>query len=429
MKNSIKKISALLAAVSVMSLTATSVSAGNIWKNGGSTPVKCPTCGSIIDDCGEKTFPSYSSSEKQIFVGTVTDYKPASTLADPKNPSTIFVSTEKEKYVSVKSPTIKTVYSGSCGLRGAKYYSSSDAKKALDEYFSANSYDLYMTEGQEKTFCENAYFYSTDPDVVYYDYYSGTLVAEKSGSADVYVYTTGGIPFFKLHISVSRKWSSSKTYPTLSVVPDEWRLDIDETTEFTITASDGKTYDDIELTVLKGADKVSLTQISHKLTAEKNGAVVLYAYSKANPKICGEALIYIGPYEYSVYDGYWSYGYTGGYDCINVSKWYDCWSWDYYTCISGWIKSAEGIFIPVIKVSDAVVIDNGEKRDTTILTIGSVSYADLIRQAYGDREALLGIINKYNLYKYGIFTGSDYTFCGSVDPRLFYMSQLFKFIG
>ncbi|MGN1409219.1 MAG: hypothetical protein ACI4XJ_03490 [Eubacteriales bacterium] len=421
MKNNIKRISVLLAAVSVMSLTATSVSAGNIWKNEG--------CGAVIVSSEEKTVTPVCSSGKQIFVGTKTEYKPASGVADPKNPSTIFVSEETDKYVSVKAPAIKTVYSGSCGLKGAKYYSSGDAKKALEEYFSENSCDIYMTEGQEKTFCENAYFYSTDPDVVYYDYYSDTLVAAKNGSADVYVYTTGGVPFFKLHVSVSKKWSNTKTNPTLNVVPDEWRLDVDETTGFTITASDGKTYDDIELTVVKGSSKVSLTQVSHKLTAEKNGAVVVRAHSKSNPKISGEALIYIGPYEYSVCDGYWSCGYNGVYDCINVSKWYDCWRDDCYSYINGWIKSAEGIFIPVIKVSDAVVADNGERRDTTIVTIGGVSYADLIRQAYGDKDALCSIISKYNLCKYGIFTDSDYTFCGSVDPRLFYMSQIFKYIG
>ena len=339
--------------------------------------------------------------------------------ASSKSGSNIFVQ-KKEDNTSRYPFEIKTTFGKPCGLYGAKYYSKADAKDALEKYFKENSYDLYMTEGQEKTFCNDAYFYSTDTDVVYYDYRSDTLVAEENGTADVYVYTSGGIPFFKLHVTVDRKTAGKKDYPTLDVVPDSWRLDIGETTKFTVTASDGKEYDDLEFSVKFGAKRVSLTQVSHKLTAEKNGAVVVYVYSKSHPEICGETLIYVGPYEYTIRDGYWSYD----KDCICVKDWYRDWycDGDFRSYITGWVRSAEGIFIPVIKFANAVVDDNGEKRETTIAKVGTMSYIDLIRGAYGDKALIASIIKKYNLEKYG-FDDDD------VWNRYYYMDQIFKYIG
>ena len=413
MKNSLKKISFVLAAVTLMSASAATVSAGGIFKNEGGS-ISCP----VVE---EPVALIPVSPKKPVIVKTTTEYVPASDKADPYNPATIFVT--KETQTEIKAP----VFTSSCGLAGAKYYTRDDAKKALEEYFSANTCDIYMNVGQEKTFCDGAYFYSSDPDVVYYNYKTGTLVAENTGSAEVFVYTSGGVPIFKANVYVSRRLGATKVAPTLSITPDDWRPEIGDKIGFTVTASDGKTYDDIEIKITKGKDKATLTQVSHKLTAEKNGAVVVYAYSKSNPSICGEALVYIGPYEYSICDGYWNYG----KDCINVTKWYD-WCGDYYYYINGWIKSAEGIFIPVIKFSEAKVTDGEETKTSTVVTIGGASYADLIRAAYGDKCQLASVISEYNLYKYGIFkpvtTTVKYpTFCGTVDPRVFYMSQLFGY--
>lgn len=401
MKKTVKALSFILAAVTLMSSTATLASAGNIWKNEDSLKKES----SAIEETVEE-----KKTGNHVFLGST---------ASSKSGSNIFVQ-KKEDNTSRYPFEIKTTFGRPCGLYGAKYYSKADAKDALEKYFKENSYDLYMTEGQEKTFCNDAYFYSTDTDVVYYDYRSDTLVAEENGTADVYVYTSGGIPFFKLHVTVDRKTAGKKDYPTLDVVPDSWRLDIGETTKFTVTASDGKEYDDLEFSVKFGAKRVSLTQVSHKLTAEKNGAVVVYVYSKSHPEICGETLIYVGPYEYTIRDGYWSYD----KDCICVKDWYRDWccDGDFRSYITGWVRSAEGIFIPVIKFANAVVDDNGEKRETTIAKVGTMSYIDLIRGAYGDKALIASIIKKYNLEKYG-FDDDD------VWNRYYYMDQIFKYIG
>ncbi len=403
----------VLTAVTLMSSAASFASAGNIFKNGDS--VKNQSSAAISEEKEENT-----NESKHVFLGSTSGLKKASNVSG----ANIFVQKASDKDNDEYICGLKTTFGKPCGLSGAKYYSKSDAKDALEKYFKENSYDLYMTEGQEKTFCEDAYFYSTDPEVVYYDYRSGTLVAGKRGSADVYVYTTGGVPFFKLNVNIDRKTAGKKDYPTLDVVPDTWRLDIGETTEFTVTASDGKEYDDIEFSIRFGAKRATMTQVSHKLTAEKNGAVVVYAYSKSHPEISGETIIYIGSYEYTVLDGYWSYG----KNCINIKDWYCDWycDYDFYSYITGWIKSAEGIFIPVVKLRDAVVDDDGEKRETTIATVGTMTYLDLIRDAYGDKDVFLSILKKYNLAKYGInYTDGKFS---SIDPRYFYMAQIFKFV-
>lgn len=415
MKNTAKALSFILAAVTITSSAATMASAGNIWKNEdmlGNTPSVTEVQKNKDNKC----------TTNHVFVGTSTKVVKASDHED----STIYTNkttTETKGCFAAKDDfVIKTTFRNPCGLYGAKYYSKADAKAYIEQYFNTNSYDVYMTEEQAKTFCKDAYYYSSDPDVVYYDYKTGTLVAGKSGTAEVYLYTKGGLPFFKLNVYVSRKFSNTKDNPTLNIVPDEWRLDIGDTTEFTVTASDGKTYDDIEFSVKLGANRVTLTQNTHKLTADKNGAVVVYAYSKSNPDICGETVLYVGQYEYAVQEGCWAYD----KDCIKINDWYCGWSCDdYYSSITGWIKSVEGIFIPVIKLSDATVDRDGEKQDTVIARFDTIPYIDLIRQAYGDKDAISAIIKKYNLYKYG-FYDTDGDFCGKIDPRYFYMSQLFN---
>lgn len=408
MKNTVKALSFILTAVTLMSSAATMASAGNIWKNEdmlGNAPSACT-----------ETVKKDTSSSKHHFLGSVTE-----TSAKKNNGSGLFVQKADDNKCNVFEE--KCIFNKPCGLYGAKYYTKADAQAAIEEYFKANTYDIYMTEGQSKTFCEDAYFYSDTPDVAYYDYRNGTIVAEGNGSAEVYVYTKGGVPFFKLNVYVSRKFSNTKENPTLTVTPDEWRLDVGEKTGFTVTSSDGKEYDDIVLSVKLGAKRVELTQVTNELTAKKNGAVVVYAYSKSNPDICGETILYIGQYEYMIREGCWNYD----KDCIKVNDWYCGWSCDYdfYSCVTGWIKSAEGIFIPVVKLKDAVVDDDGTLRDTTIATFGKVSYLDLLRDAYGDKELMASIIEKYNLYKYG-FWFEDGKLCGKIDPRYFYMSQLFN---
>ncbi len=469
MKKGIKTLSVALAALALMT---SSVSAADIWKHQDfhkhdnhhdDCYITCPNCGEVITDydyCGKyythHTYCAPSKSDGTVYVSGKYGLVPASDKADPRDPATIFVDghhkgkVEKDCTPVYCEPTYtpgKNICKGD--LWGAKYYSRTDAKKALEEYFAENTYDMYMYEGQEKTFCSDAYFYSSDPETVYYDYKSGTLVANKGGTAHIYVYTEGGVPFFKLNVYVDRDFYHKETPATLNIVPDSWRLEVGESTKLTITASDGKVYDDIVVKIASGKDKVKIGMVSGKLTAEENGAVVVHAYSKSHSSVNGDALIYIGPYTNAITDGGWKW--TNNSGCISVDKWCPSTDWcgNKYSCVNGWIKSKEGILIPVIKVMDVTVNDKGETYDTTAVIPGSMSYIDLLRQAYGCKDDVCDIIDRYNFYKYGIVAGyptkpdckwdynwghnhgCDYDWgCSSdnwnVDVRMFLLSQMYK---
>ena len=279
---------------------------------------------------------------------------------------------------------------------GGKYYSKKDAEKELEKFYEEHTYDFYMYRGDERTFCEGAYYVSSDSDVVYYDYKTESLVAKGSGNAYVYVYTKGGVPFFRMNVSVINKPGS--TYSTLELIPDEWHLDgAGDTTKFTVV-TDGKwTAEDFNFKIAHGQDIATITKKTGELKVTGNGPIVVRVYLKENPNICGEALLYSGDYVSYFYDGYYKYDgqkyYTNywGYD-YDIGDIRDCY-------INGWIKSAEGIFIPVLKKSEATI----EGKDTTIVYYENVSIADLLRDAYGDKADLYKIITKYNLFK-----GKDY---------------------
>ena len=274
---------------------------------------------------------------------------------------------------------------------GGKYYSKKDAEKELKKFYEEHTYDFYMYRGDERTFCEGAYYVSSDPDVVYYDYKTETLVAKGSGNAEVYVYTKGGVPFFCMKVNVINKPGS--TYSTLGLIPDEWHLDgAGDTTGFTVVTDKDWDADDFGFKIAHGQDIASITK-SGKLKVTGKGPIVVRVYLKDNPNICGEALLYSGEYSTYFYDGYYKY---------DGKKYYtNHWGHDYDIgdlrgCyINGWIKSAEGIFIPVLKKSEATV----EGKDTTIVYYDNVSIAELIRDAYGDKEDLYNVITKYNLFK------------------------------
>jgi len=276
-------------------------------------------------------------------------------------------------------------------IAGGKYYSKKDAEKEIAKYFEDHTYDLDLYEGDERIFCEGAYFVSTDSDVVYYDYKEGRLVANDSGSASVYVYTKGGVPFFRLDVHVINKLGSK--YSILDLVPDKWQLEgKGDTTTFTVVTDGSYKAEDFYFTIAHGEEIASITK-SGKLTVDGNGPIVVRVALKSNPNICGEALLYSGEYVSSFYDGY--YTSTGNKYVTNY------WGCDYDIAdfrdcsIKGWIKSQEGIFIPVLKKTEATI--DGE--ETTVVTIDKVTIADLIRDAYGDKEDLYEIIVKYNLFK------------------------------
>ncbi len=409
MKANLKKISVLLAALTVASAMTTAVSAGGIaiFKDdrGNSAKGICAVCGSVIDKCEDTEKAEKTPAEKKVFATSKTNGNVSEFIWNDGSTKIVSSAEANRKPEINKKPDFKKPVNQYHGydIIGGKYYTTENVKKELAKYFDENSYDLYFQKGNERTFCNGAYYYSTDTDVVYYNYKTGKLVANSVGSAEVYVYTTGGIPFFRIDVTVDNK-IYAKNKPVLEVIPEDWNLSVGDKTTFKVTASDGKTYDDIVLTIKEGADNAKLGAQSGILTAEANGPVVVQAYSKSNSDIYGDALIYIGNYTGAVTDGGWKI-FDGG---IKVDSWkYDIFDYERPCHVNGWIKDAEGIFVPVIKFEDATVYDKNGSYETTIVTGGSVSIADLLKDAYGDKDAVAAIIKKYNLSKYGIKTEKD----------------------
>ncbi len=318
---------------------------------------------------------------------------------------------EKDSTVTFVKPStstkpVKQIYKNEKPFTvSGTYYSKADAEKELKKYFEEHTYELFLYEDDARLFCDGAYFVSENEDVVYYDYATDRLVANGAGSAYVYVYTKGGIPFFRLDVSVIKSLGGG--YTVVDLIPDEWRLDgAGDTTGFTI---DGGKYDaeDFKLSIVHGKDIASFNK-NGELKVTGNGPIVVRATLKNNANVYGEALLYAGEYVSSFYDGYYTYS-SGKYDkynnaCNQYTTWY--WGYDYDICdvrdyyINGWIKSYDGILIPVLKKYDATVIEaDGSERETTIVSYDKVSVGDLLRDAYGDKDALYTIIKEYNLFK------------------------------
>lgn len=388
MNKNVKRLSVFLAALMMSSAFAASASAIDTSfikvKNTGAAVIdETPAAAAEVvaeipaNDTAVLKTSGWVKTEAGILDGTESGYVFKAADGYVKKASEVIKKTEKNK---------KPLY-----IPGGKYYSKKDAEKELAKFYEEHTYDFYMYRGDERTFCEGAYYVSSNNNVVYYDYKTESLVAKDSGSAYVYVYTKGGVPFFRLNVNVINKPGS--TYSTLELIPDEWHLDgVGDTTGFTVVTDGDWDADDFNFQIAHGQEIASITKAG-KLKVTGNGPIVVRVYLKGNPNVCGEALLYSGEYSTYLYDGY--YKYDGG-------KYYTSyWGHDYDIgdlrgCyINGWIKSAEGIFIPVLKKSEATI----EGKDTTIVYYDNVSIAELIRDAYGDKEDLYKIITKYNLFK------------------------------
>lgn len=420
MKNSTKKLSLILATLILASSMATAASAAGYTFSShpfGGTKKNTTEKTAISDEDEEET----KSTKKNIFVSN-SPLVPASSKGDAKDSSTILVANESYIPEYPKKPwtNLKTkFYNSKCTLKGAKYYTKEEIAEKIEKYFSENSYEIYMVEGQERNFCDGAYLVSSNTDVAYYDYKTKSIVAVDDGTAEFYVYTNGGIPFFRINVHVTTDVRDEER-PTLNIVPDAWRLDIGDEVGFTVTASDGKVYDDIVIKIENGQDKAFLTRKTFKLTAEKKGAVVVRAYSDSHPNVNGSALIYIGEFEYPILDGFWK----KGTNCITVSKWDTAWDRNYFDKVCGWIESAEGILIPVIRVADVEVKDGDTTKTTTAISTGTISYEDILRKAYDSKEDLAELLKQYNFYRYGVIDMSDTEhkdIFKNIDPRLLFL--------
>ncbi len=387
MKKSVKNLSALLALLMMSSAFAATASAAD------TTFIKTKTekTETVIDEAEGSAAEIGNILKTSGWVKT-----DATILSDDSS----YVTKAKNVFVKpAKNGVTKKIYKNEkpVTIKGGKYYSKKDAEKELKKYFDSHTYDIVLYEDDERIFCDGAYFVSTDNEVVYYDYRTGRLVANDSGTASVYVYTAGGVPFFRLDVQVVNKPGKNPTVVDLTA--DEWHLDgAGDTTTFTIKSSKYKA-EDFNFYIAHGNDIASITK-SGKLKVTGNGPIVVRVMHDDYPDVYGETILYAGEYVSAFNEGYYTYKdncYSTYYWGNDIADFRDC-------TIKGWIKSAEGIFVPVLKKFEGTVVrEDGTKTETTILTSTNVTVADLIREAYGDKDDLYYIINKYNLFK-----GKDY---------------------
>ena len=295
-------------------------------------------------------------------------------------------------------------------LRGGCYLGADEGRTAVSQYLADNCYNITMLVGDKRSFCDGAYYYSTDPSVCYYDYAAGKLVAKSIGLAQVYVYTRGGVPMIRLDVGVRAEFPGEKNADTLILTPGTWNPSSYGSTSLTVTSKSGKLYNDIAFSVIRGYNVAYVAD--GKINTYGSGPVVIRAYSKSNQNVWGETFLYAGSYTSSVYDGCWS----SCKDGIRVSGWgYDV----YDVCglngsyVSGWIRT-DGIYIPVVKVYDATPAPTAVPAATgsKILVGDSLTYLDLLRMAYGEKDSVTTVLGLYNLNRYGttgiIYNAYDY---------------------
>ncbi len=261
-------------------------------------------------------------------------------------------------------------------LYGEKYYDAEADEVKI--YFESNAYAFSMTVGEAKVLASDVLFYSENTEIVSFDKTTGALKANAKGKTSVYACTEYGVPFMKLDITVKEAKTLGEQ---LSLCPGNRYLNaIGDKTDFKVTFV-GKKYSDIVYEIVSGKDYAYIK--NGKLIAKGYGPVVVRAYSKAFPKVCGETIVYVGKYDTPVYDCDWQYfdnswhfapGYTGGVVTTKPNK-------GNYV-LGGWIKTDEGMMLPIITFKNATSISGNT---TTIATTSFVTMSDLFACYYGDK--------------------------------------------
>lgn len=414
MKRTVRVLAALLFAA----ILATSVSAKTLF-------VGPTNSGATAEEASKITFTAPAAeTETKTNAGGAVFYSPAPVYTAANYPKI-----QEPTYVYVTSPygTVLPTFAGGWYrpaaydiLTGGKYYTVADALTEIQNYLSQNAYKLIMTEGERRTICEGAYYVSSNPSVAYFDAASGKLVANRNGTSQVYVYTKGGVPITRLDVNVLVRSSYEKKNDILYVSTDKWNIGVEEATLCSVKSASGKVYNDILYKVVRGFDYGRVGEENGKISGKANGTVIVRAYSKANPDVYGDVLVYVGNLTAAVFDGYWQTCPTG----VQVISWgYDV--ADYIAAqsafVNGWIKSTEGIFIPIIRLADAVKTNtDGTKEPTKVLYGDTLSYLDLLRMAYTDRASLTKVLAGYNTVKYG----SDKIVVNALDDQTILLAQI-----
>lgn len=276
-------------------------------------------------------------------------------------------------------------------INGGIFFAKNKIKAEIKKYFANNTFELVMHSKDIRPYADGYYYYSASRKVAYYDYSKKALVAGDVGVADIYVYTKGGVPICKLSVIVMPECDETGT-PYLDVDPVKANLRVGGTTLFTVTASDGKVYDDICFSIRNGRGN-TINEETGEFKARRSGVVAVRAYSKGNPDIYGETLVYVGDYTCGIWDGSWKWY---GKD-IFVGEWdFDICD-SYYAYVCGWIKTCDGLFIPVFKRFDPCSVQYVK---SPFEKLGAVSQKDLFINAWGKGGDVWELYHKYRISQF-----------------------------
>ncbi len=336
-------------------------------------------------------------------------YVPASSEADTSDPSTV--------YVANPNAGKKLSPFSFCG----KYYAGKTAAAGLSSYFSANCMTVKMKVGDKRAFGAAPYMVSDNPTVAAYDgEYS--IEAKAVGTAYVYVFTTGGVPFYCLKVVVS---ADEPVADKLILTASNVNPKTGETSVITAKSAKGNTYTDIEFSIIAGKNRATITA-DGTLTASKNGVVAVRAASKSHPEVYGDAILYIGRLYGAIADGYW----TAEDGKINVTSW--CGNYDLFSNIKGWVLNEDGLYIPVLgSVEGDIVSYRGTEKGTVIF--GGVysiqSLIELYKTLSGDNATISTMVGRYAYELSKTLPASQLTEKVPFDNRTILLARMIEMFG
>ena len=237
-------------------------------------------------------------------------------------------------------------------MSGGKYVKLADAGAELENYFKTNTYSVRMFITESRIFAEDWYFYSATPAVVTYNYRTGELIARDNGTADVYVFTKGGVPLLRLKIEVVDHYSYDKEdmADRLNVSAEAYNLPEWKYSSLSTTAVSGEVYDDIEYAPVFGENHIGVDGTKGGFLTYKEGVAIIRAYRDSDSEVYGETIVYAGKYNSAVRSGRWFANKTVFY--------FKDWCYDIatpFTYVTGWIKTPGGMLIPVVSTGSSSV--------------------------------------------------------------------------
>jgi len=233
-------------------------------------------------------------------------------------------------------------------MAGGKYIKLDEAGAELENYFKSNTYNVRMFITESRIFAEDCYFYSARPEVVSYNFITGELVAKDRGTADVYVFTKGGVPLLRLAIEVVDHYSYDKEdmVDRLNVSAEAYNLPEWKYSSLSTTAVSGEVYEDIEYAPVFGENHIGVDGVEGRFLTYKEGVAIIRAYRESDSEVYGETIVYAGKYNSAIRSGRW-------FAKKSVFYFKD-WCYDIaspFVYVTGWIKTPGGMLIPVVSAS------------------------------------------------------------------------------